>query len=171
MNKKAFLVFHLTLALNAFMNNGTSIAQISDLELTGNKKPDKETEQALSFARMDSLVNSRQFVFLAEFNEGSDMVFVLVDSLFGEVQNGNRNNLQARITEFEVKTNEKRKNLSVTIHMRWEIYIADAFLFIDAYGSGKAAVKSDFPGNFTFFGNVSDLEHALIYEGPSHFVH
>ena len=171
MNKKAFLVFHLTLALNALMNNGTSIAQISYLELTGNRKPDKETEQALSFARMDSLVNSRQFVFLAEFNEGSDMVFVLVDSLFGEVQNGNRNNLQARITEFEVKKNGKRKNLSVTIKMRGEIHIADAFLFIDAYGSGKATVRSEFPGNFTFFGNVSDLEHAQIYEGPSHLVH
>ncbi|MBL7111197.1 MAG: hypothetical protein ISS19_04575 [Bacteroidales bacterium] len=171
MKRKSFLIFLLTFAINPIITDFTLKAQVSDSKPAGDRKLEKETGQLLAFSRIDSLVNSRQFVFQAEYNQGSDMVFVVVDSLFGEVQNGNRNNLQGQITHCEVKKNEKKKNLTVSIKMRGEIYTADAFLFIDSYGNGKATVKSEFPGNFSFFGRVVEFENASIYEGPSHFVH
>ncbi len=170
MKRKTFLVFLLTFTFNLFIAN-VIIAQVSDPNHKTNTKPDKEKDQSVAFARTDSLINSRQFVFQAVYGQGSDMVFVVVDSLFGEVQNGNRNNLQGQITQCEVKKNERKNNLTVSIKMRGEIYTADIFLFIDSSGSGKATIKSEFPGNYSFFGNVVDFETADIYEGPSHFVH
>jgi hypothetical protein len=134
-------------------------------------KAKKEAEEAFKFASTDTLLNSRQFVFQAEFGQGSDMTFVIVDSAFCEVQCGNRNNLTGKITRFEVVKNEKNNTFSVTIKMRSAISTADIFLFLDAYGDGKASVNSDFPGNFAFNGNTVDFEHATVYEGSSHTLH
>ena len=127
------------------------------------QKPAKKTkaerlaEQAEAFSKIEDLINTRQFVFQAEFNQGSDMIFVVVDSVYGEVQNGNRNNLQGKITEYEVEKDKKGKNLSV-------------FLFIGPYGDGRATVRGEFPGYFSFDGKVVDFENAQIYEGRSHFI-
>ena|GEM_PF-3909456 len=153
------------------MDNAISWAQEGDVKRTGKSGPDKDAQEHVTFARIDSLITSRQFVFQSEYSQESYLVFVLVDSIFGEVQNGNRNNLQGRITEYEVKKNEKKRNLSVTIKMRGEMYTADVFLFIGPSGNGRATVSSEFPGNFSFNGSVVDFEHSSIYEEPSHFIH
>lgn len=171
MKNRFFSVFILSLGFYLFTAGPSLNAQAKDSKPINSKKLRKEIEESRDFARIDSLVNSRQFIFQAEFSQGSDMVFVVIDSIFGEVQNGNRNNLQGRITGFEVKKNEKKKNLSVTIRMRAEIYTADVFLFIGPSGYGKATVKAEFPGNFAFDGSIVDFENANIYVGPSHFVH
>lgn len=140
------------------------------------QKPAKKTkaerlaEQAEAFSKIEDLINTRQFVFQAEFNQGSDMIFVVVDSVYGEVQNGNRNNLQGKITEYEVEKDKKGKNLSVSIKMRGDIYTSDVFLFIGPYGDGRATVRGEFPGYFSFDGKVVDFENAQIYEGRSHFI-
>ena len=47
----------------------------------------------------------------------------------------------------------------------------DIFLLIGSSGSGKATIKSDFPGYFTFDGNVLDFENANIYDGRSYLIH
>jgi hypothetical protein len=168
---KALPFLFIILFFNILLSAEISRAQESDFKRTGKNKPDKETELNEAFARIDSLVSSRQFVFQSEFDQQSYLVFVLVDSLFGEVQNGNRNNLQGRITEYEVNKNEKKKTLSVTFKMRGEMYTADVFLFIGPSGNGKASIRSEFPGYFSFNGAVMDLEHASICEDPSHFLH
>jgi hypothetical protein len=128
-------------------------------------------EQHKAFEKVDSLVNSRQFVFEAVFASGSSEVFVVVDSSFAEVQNGNRNNLSGRITSFQIKKNLEKMTISVTMLMRGDISTADVFLFMGSSGEGTATIKSDFPGYFTFNGKIVDFSHAEIYEGRSHFIH
>jgi hypothetical protein len=171
MKGKTLLVLLLTLAFNAFFTSAALTAQERDLKPSSQRKLEKEQKQALAFARTDSLVTSRQFVFQAEFSQGSDLVYVMVDSIYGEVQNGIRNNLQGHITQFEVTRDQKRKELSVSMKMRGVINTADVFLYIGSSGSGKATVKSDFPGNFSFYGNVTDFENTTIHQEPSHMVH
>ncbi len=171
MEKHTILIILLSLLLIVFETNVISNAQVRDPNQMKKRNTEKEAEQNLTFFRIDSLLNSRQFVFQAEFNQGSDMVFVVVDSSYGEVQDGNRNNLQGHITQYEVKKNEKKKTLSVTIKMRGVLSTADVFIFIGTDRNGKATVKSEFPGYFSFYGNVVEFENANIYEGPSHFVH
>ena len=161
-----FIVFFYATAANLNV-----YGQESGAGKSKRSKTEKEQEKELTFAWLDSLVNSRQFVFQAEFGQGSDMVFVVVDSAIGEVQNGNRYNLQGRITDFDVQKNEKRKTMSVNIKMRGEIYTADIFLFLGTFGNGRATVKSEFPGNFYFDGNIYTFEKANIYEGGSILVH
>jgi len=132
------------------------------------RKLEKKEAEARAFTRTDSLLNSRQFVFQAD---GSVETFVLVDSLFGEVQNGNRRNLRGNISKFEITRNEKRKQLSVSIIIRGVMKTADVVIFMDASGKGKATILSEFPGKFTIIGELVALDDAWIYEGPSHFVH
>ena len=168
MKKKAFLVFIITFTIHTFFFTSPLSAQDSDSKPVRDRKLEKETQQARAFTRTDSLLNSRQFVFKAE---NAVEVFVVVDSLFGEVQNGNRNNLQGHITQFEVKKNEKKKQLSLSFKMRGVMHTADVVLFMDASGKGKATVLSEFPRKFTFIGELLDFEDAWIYEGPSHDVH
>jgi hypothetical protein len=172
MKNGVFLVLTFLFSFNSFTNNAISKAQAGDSKPSERSKSDKNTQQQVqAFAVIDSLVNNRQFVFQAEYSQESYMIFVLVDSLFGEVQNGNRNNLQGRITEYEVRKNEKKKTIAVTVKMRGEIYTADVFLFIGSAGKGTATIRSEFPGNFSFSGQLVDFEHASIYEDPSHFIH
>ncbi len=171
MKGKALPVLLLILAFDVCFTSADLTAQERNPKPVSDRKLEKEKKQALAFARTDSLVSSRQFVFEAEFSQGSDLVYVVVDSIYGEVQNGNRNNLQGHITQFEVTRDQKRKELSVSMKMRGVINTADVFLFISSYGSGKATVKSDFPGNFTFYGKVTDFKSTTIHQEPSHMVH
>jgi hypothetical protein len=134
------------------------------------KKLEKERKEMMAFARTDSLVRTRQFVFQEEYSLQAEL-FVVVDSLYGEVQNGMRNNLQGRVSEFEVKKDDKRRNLSVIIKMRGDLYTADVFLYIGPDGKGKATVKGGFTGSeFSFYGDVLDFEHASIHSSPSHMI-
>jgi hypothetical protein len=169
--KKKTLILLLALVMSSFLPMAISNAQVSETNQSKKSKAEKEAEQSRSFSRIDSLVNRRQFVFKAEFNPGSDEVFVVVDSGYAEIQNGNRNNLEGRITKFEVKRNVKQKTLAVTIMMRGALSTGDVFLFIGSGGNGKATINSEFPGYFSFDGYIVDFENANIYEGGSHFVH
>lgn len=171
MSTNHFLTFALTLFINLVVSNTISFAQDNDSGSSKKSTTKKEIEKNIAFAKTDSLINSRQFVFQAEFNQGSDMIFVVVDSSYGEVQAGNRNNLEGRITDYKVTKNEKSKSFSITIKMRGQMYTADVFLYIGTYGNGRATVKSEFPGYFAFDGNLFDFENCTIYEGKSHFVH
>lgn len=172
MKKKTNFFLLLSLIVIIFLAGIQAFAQENDSKSSRQKKSDrKEAEQKIEFTRIDSLVNRHQFVFQSEYIMSPDMVFVLVDSLYGAVQNGIRNNLQGRITQYEVTKNEKKKTFSITIKMRGELYSADVFLFIGEYGVGKATIKSDSPGYFSFDGKLVDFENATINEWPSHFVH
>jgi putative protein kinase ArgK-like GTPase of G3E family len=95
----------------------------------------------------------------------------VVDSSYAMIQNGNRNNLDGQITRCEIKKDDKRKTIAITIMMRGAMSTADVFIFVGASGSGKATIKSDFPGYFSFDGQLLDFENATIYDGGSHFVH
>jgi hypothetical protein len=172
MNKKTICFLLLSLILTMFLSDNQTFGQKNDLKSKRMKKSDdRNIEQNIMFSRIDSLVNCHQFVFQSEYITSPDLVFVVVDSSYGAVQNGIRNNLQGRITKYEVSKNEKKKTLSVTIKMRGEIYSADIFLFIGEYGTGKATIKSDTPGYFSFDGKLVNIENATINEWPSHFVH
>ena len=172
MNKLTNFFILIGLFVNMLTAGSELFAQEKESIPSGkNKSAEKETKQKIEFSRIDSLVNCRQFVFQSEYNMSSDLVFVLVDSLYGAVQNGIRNNLQGSITQYEVSKNEKKRTLSVTIKLRGEIYSGDVFLFIGEYGLGKATIKSDSPGYFSFDGKLVDFEDARVNEWPSHFVH
>jgi hypothetical protein len=147
-------------------------AQSDATQPVKSKKELKAEEERLAFERTDSLLNSLQFVFTVNPGEGPyGVVFVAVDSAYAEVQSETRNNIGGHITKCEIKKNEKSKTFSVNIKMRGVLYSADVFLFIGAWGDGRATVKSSDPlGTFMFDGEVFDYEHADFYEGKSHDV-
>ena len=95
----------------------------------------------------------------------------MVDSLYAMVQNGNRNNLEGQVTQCKVKRDDKRKTISVTLMLHGAMSTADVFIFMGDSGKGKATINCDFPGDFSFDGNLVDIEHSEIYEGGSHFLH
>lgn len=125
-------------------------------------REEKLAEKQVIFSHIDSLIQSRQFVFQADFGPRSDEIYLIVDSSYAEIQNGNRNNLEGKITQFEIDRKPDKLNIAVTILMRGDISTADIFLFIGSEGFGKATVKSDFPGDFSFDGKVVDFENARI---------
>ncbi|MCF8381010.1 MAG: hypothetical protein K9H49_15655 [Bacteroidales bacterium] len=166
-----FQILSLSLIIQLVIPTFFISAQSNNKDSVKSPKLEKEIEKNLMYSKLIQQLENRYFVFESEFGQGSDMTFVVVDSLYGEVQNGNRNNLQGRITQYEIRKNDKKRTVSVSIKMRAEMYTADVFLFIGTYGNGYATVKSDFPGNFSFDGNIIDLDNATYYSGPSHFVH
>jgi hypothetical protein len=146
----------------------------------------KELERSELFARTVALVNDRQFVFQAEFSQNSDQTFVVVDTTYGEVQNGIRSNLEGNITKWVVKINEKKKNMAITFKIKSTLSTADVFLLVGEGGSGQATIRRDTWGEgsthvsslnaeysrgFSFDGKLVDFENCSIYEGKSHLVH
>jgi hypothetical protein len=170
MKKKFLLSALLSLALCTFLPLSMAQAQINESKPTKKSKEEIATEQLVTYSRIDSLLNSRQFVF-QQVGSYSPDVFVVVDSGYAMIQNGNRNNLEGNVTKFEISKNEKNKTISVTIMMRGAMSNGDIFLLIASSGDGKATIKSDFPGHFIFDGYVVDFENSNIYVGRSHTIH
>jgi hypothetical protein len=168
MKLNTLLVLLAVTVMHAF-NPVVLVAQERELKPSEVRKLQKEEKEIRDFARMDSMISSRQFVFQRQYDPGSG-VYVVIDSLYGECQNGIRNNLQGRITKFEVKKDVKKRNFSVNVRMRGDISTADVFLFIASDGTGKATVKGDFTEQFSFYGETLDFEHASIQPGGSHFI-
>jgi hypothetical protein len=162
----------LIIILISFLHPFTFMsAQENDPKPVKKGKEAKELQEHLSFTTIDSLISTRQFVFKADFSQGSNEIFVVVDSLYAMVQNGNRNNLEGQVRQCKVKKDEKRKTISITLMLRGAMSSADVFILVSASGQGTATVKSDFPGYFSFNGFIVDFENANIYAGGSHFVH
>jgi len=168
---KTLLILLITLFITVVIPVASSHAQTGETEKHKKSKAEKEAEQENSYGKIASLVNSKQFVFQANFDQGSDMVYVVLDSTHAEVQNGNRNNLEGRVTQCDIKMNGKSKTISVTIKLRGQMYNADVFLFIDAWGEGRATVNCEFPGSFAFDGFIVDFENTNIYQGGAHLVY
>jgi hypothetical protein len=166
---KAMLLLIMVLSLTS---HSITWAQEAPTLPAKSKKELKAEEERLAFERTDSLLNSLQFVFTVNPGEGPyGVVFVAVDSTYAEVQSEIRNNIGGHITKCEIKKNEKSKTFSVNIRMRGILYSADVFLFIGAWGDGRATVKSSDPlGTFMFDGEVFDYENADFFEGKSHDV-
>lgn len=169
MNKKHAFIFILALIIFDLLPTPV-LCQVNDKNQVKKSKAEKETEELLSYEKTCQLVDSRQFVFKAEYNQRSDEVFVVVDSLYAMVQNGNRNNQDGQVTHCKVTKNAKRKTVSITILIHGTMSTADVFIFMGPSGQGTASVKSVFPGCFSFDGFLVDFENARIYEGKSHFV-
>jgi hypothetical protein len=146
----------------------------------------KELERSGQFTAMIELINGRQFVFQADFSQNSDQIFVLVDTTYGEVQNGIRSNLEGTITKWMVKINDRKKTLSITFKIKSTLSTADVFLLIGEGGHGQATIRRDTWGEgsthaaplnaeytrgFSFNGKLVDFENCDIYEGKSHLVH
>jgi len=161
----------LMILLYAFVPVFLSNAQSTEGKQSKKTKEEKKAEKEFVFARIDTLVRNQQFVFKAEFGSRSNEIFVVVDSGYAMVQNGNRNNLDGRVTQFKMDSNQKNRTIALTIMMRSELSTADIFLFIGESGAGTATIKSDFPGYFSFNGQVLDFENANIYDGGSIFIH
>lgn len=134
------------------------------------KKALKELEKNIAYTMVDSLVSSRQFVFEPLFSTGQVGTFVLVDSIYGEVQNGMRNNLQGEITKYEISRNEKKKNITVEILIRGVMNTSTVVLFIGPYGEGTAKISGEFPEHFTMSGEIIPLDSASVFSSPDHFV-
>jgi hypothetical protein len=167
MKKKTSLLY-LLLTWSTLFTMVELCAQTVGEPAAKSKKELKALEELAAFVKTDSLLNSRQFVFQADPGSGYDLVFVVVDSTYAEVQNDNRNNLEGRVTQYEVKKNEKGKTFSVSLKMRGNLYSADVFLFIGAWGDGRATVKSADPlGDFSFDGTALDFEKADYHEGKA----
>jgi len=169
--KSKFYLSILLISVFAFLTGTAIFAQSSDSKSGKKTKEEKEAEKIVLFNKVDSLVKYQQFVFQAEFNPGSDEVFVVIDSSYAMIQNGNRNNLEGRVTKYDVTKNEKNKTLSITIMMRGSMSNGDIFLFIDSSGVGRAKINSSFPGDFSFNGSLIDFESSNIYEGGAHSIH
>lgn len=145
-------------------------SQVDESKSSLSRKEKKEREKQIAYAMVNELVNSRKFVFEPLFSTGQVLQYVLIDSTYGEVQNGNRNNLQGKITKYEINRNDKKKNVSVEIIIRGVMNTASVVLFIGAYGEGTAKITGEFPDNFSINGQIIDLESASVYSGPDHFV-
>jgi hypothetical protein len=171
MKWKSALILLLSLFVSAFLSLNQGFGQSADGKPIKKSKAEKEAERIVLYNKVDSLIKRQQFAFQAEYSAGSDEIFVIVDSAVAVIQNGNRNNLEGRITKYEVFKNEKNNNISITIMMRGAMSNGDIFLYLDQTGNGRATIKSTFPGYFSFNGNLVDLESANIYDGGSHFIH
>lgn len=154
----------------AFGSSHILTGQVEESETNLSRKERKEREKQIAYAMVNELVNSRQFVFEPLFSVGQVEQYVLIDSIFGEVQNGNRNNLQGEITKYEINRNDKKKNVSVEIIIRGVMNTASVVLFIGTYGEGTAKITGEFPENFSINGQIIDIDSASVYSGGDHFV-
>jgi hypothetical protein len=181
---------HLLLIITSvLLVNSSMIAQVQDVKFLVQEKKkstmDQKEKELIELAATEYLVNSRHFVFEADYGQQSSELFVVVDSTVGMVQNGIRYNQEGRITQFEVKKNVSKKTISVNIKFRGTMGTADVFLLLGPGGHGSAGVRADSyngnafvpgyvdesPGYVNFDGQLRDISQALIYKGKSHTVH
>lgn len=168
--KKLFVNILLMVAFSISLSVNLASAQEDDTSSESKRKAGKNSENEMLYSRVDSLLKLKMFVF-QETDMGSDVVYIIVDSAFAEIQNGIRNNLEGKIISYQVKKDDKRHTQSVSIKMKGYMSTADIVIFIGPGGTGNASINSDFPGRFSFYGKLVDFEDSAVYQGGSHLVH
>jgi hypothetical protein len=135
------------------------------------------------------LVETQQFVLEADWLSDkygnripvtSTINFVMVDSTEGVMQLGNAfavgynglggSTVEGRISDYKVKTIGKKKN-AYNIYMNFQSTLGNfnINLMVGGDGSADANIRSNWPGQLNYHGDIVPLGQARVYKGsPSY---
>jgi len=181
-------IFALILSAGAQDGERLSKAEIKKFQKE-QKKADKETKRELMAQQTKLLVETQQFVLEADWlsdNYGnripvtSTINFVMVDSSQGVMQLGNAfavgyngvggTTIEGRITDYTVKAVGKKKNaFNISIDFQSSLGTYNVNLMVGGDGSADANIRSNWPGQINYHGDIVPLGQSRIWKGsPSY---
>ena len=150
------------------------------------KKEKRQIELEKQYQQTKLLLESKSFVLETDFLQdkygnrafvSSTINFVAVDSTDAVIQIGSDfrvgpNGLggvtaKGKITKWELKENEKRKNFNLSINVMTAIGIYDLRFSIGSSGSASALLTGLRRGQLTFDGDLVPMDESIVYEGQS----
>ena len=164
---------------------------LSKKEIKRFQKEQRKLDQKAELERMGGItkwmVTSQQFVL--EANDLSDRYgnrvpvsstinFIMVDSSTGVMQLGNAysmgyngvggTTLEGRISEYKVRTIGKKKEAwSVSWTLSSTLGTYNISLTVSANGNADASIRSNWPGNINYHGNLVPISRARIYKSST----
>ena len=153
---------------------------------TLSKKEKRQLEQEKQFQQTQALLESRNFVLEADFLQdrygnrvfvSSIINFIAIDSTEAVIQIGSNHSFgpnglggvtaKGRITNWELKSNDKKKTFRLTVNVMTSIGIYDVNFSIGSSGRTTALLTGLRRGNLSFEGNLIPLQESAVFEGNS----
>lgn len=150
------------------------------------KKEKRQLELEKQFQQTQALLDSRDFVLEADFLQdrygnrvfvSSIINFIAIDSTEAVIQIGSNHSFgpnglggvtaKGKITNWELKTNEKNKSFRLTVNVMTNIGLYDVNFSISASGRATALLTGLRRGNLSFEGNLIPLQESYVFEGNS----
>ena len=162
------------------------VAQKGEEGASFSKKEKRQIELEKQYQQTKLLLESKNFVLETDFLQdkygnrvfvSSTINFVAVDSTDAVIQIGSDfrvgpNGLggvtaKGKITKWELKENEKRKNFNLSISVMTAIGIYDLRFSVGSSGSATALLTGLRRGQLTFDGDIVPTDESIVYEGQS----
>ena len=173
--------------------NAQEVGRLSKAEIKKfqkeQKKADQEAEAELAAELTRYMVNNHKFVLEADYLSDrygnriqvSSMInFIRVDSTQGVMQLGNAysvgyngvggSTVEGRVSNYEAKRIGKKKDAwSVSMIMQTTLGSFNINLMINAGGRADANIKSNWPGQINYHGDLVPISQSRTYKGsPSY---
>lgn len=149
-------------------------------------KDDKKAELAKKYERMEQILENRDYVLEAQYLSdrygnrvpvSSTINFIKVDSTEGIIQVGNHSGIgyngvggvtaDGNITNYELKTNEKRKTFFIQMTVMTSIGTYDVHMSVGADGYATATLSGMRGGKLDYSGYIVPLQLTRTFEGST----
>ncbi len=176
----------IALLIMCVVVTGTIFAQKNDKDLALSKKEKRQAEMEKQYELTKYMLENKSFVLEADFLldrygnrvfASSNINFISVDSATAVIQVGSNSRIgpngvggvtaKGRITQYELKENERRKIFSLALNVMTSLGIYDLRFLISPSGSTRATLTGLRRGQLTFEGDLVPLEESRVYEGQS----
>ncbi len=163
------------------LNNNNSDAK-------NQSKAEKEAALMQQYNQLVDLIESRDYVLEADFLSNQYGTRVLVNSTinFIKVDDGKAviqvgsdwgvgpNGVggvtaEGQISRYEVKANDKKKSVSVSMNVMTNLGVYDVHMSVSAGGNSFATVSGLRRGKLNYFGDLIALESSRVFEGQTRY--
>lgn len=176
----------LALILMLAISSSAIFAAVQNDDKKMPRKEKRKAETAAKYELTKSILQKGDFVLESDFLQNrygyrapvSSMInFVKVEGGQAVIQVGSNHHIgyngvggitaKGRITNWELKENDKNKSFVLKMDVMSSIGIYTLFFNVSAHGNASASLTGLRPGRLTFDGDVVALNESLVYEGHS----
>jgi hypothetical protein len=148
------------------------------------KKALRKAENEVNFHILDSLLNSRRFILVADFlqNKYGDRIsvvqalnFVRVDVTGGVLQTGSNSGYgsnsvggataEGSLSSYSIDRNTKSMSFNVRFVLNTQIGHYDVFMTVTSGNYATATISGSLPGKLTWEGHLETLENTRVFKG------
>ena len=148
------------------------------------KKEFRKAQLMANFNALDSVLNSRRFVLVADFlqNRYGDRIsvvqtinFIKVNETIGTLQTGSATYIgyngiggvtaEGTIGDFKMTKNFKSHSYTVRFSISTQIGHYDVLMTVNAANNASATISGTTPGKLTWQGHIESLDYSKIYKG------
>ncbi len=179
------VIKHLLIAIVIVLSTSGVVGQTTEHASKLNRKEKRAVERERLYQSNKQMLENRSFVVETDYLQNhygvripvnSSINFIMVDAGEAVIQIGSNTGMgyngvggitaKGKITNWELKENEKKKTFDLSMHILTSIGMYDVNMTIGNFGA-TARISGIRRGNLMFDGDMVALEESAVYEGQS----